>query len=636
MISLRRKKQAKLEKQQQVKTDQEIFSTPKHKDIAPSMVREVVPGEMTATGKATDYWVEVGTTSGITRYFRSFYAALQGTTTWFGMLNPLYTGDIGQGDLDTMVHVKPVDSSKTLYEITRRLAGLESDLMTEKNPNKAESLRQAILDLKEQQHRLRLNEEKLYRVAIMATASSEDISTLKKICNTVVKRFAGQNIHLRAADNWHLDALIGTLPIGKNPLKHTYKNMETSCVADLFPFGNGTISHKEGVWLGYDNMGKPVFFDNWHPRLSNYNGVVFGRAGSGKSFFVKAITSRSVAQGIRTAILDPEREYQMLMEYLGGAYIVLSADSKDRINIFDVEADPVDGIVDIEEAVRSALPVIYRMIRTVDKNVLTGQVKILLQEKILELYESFGITDDPNSLYTKESADGKIHLQGMKKKMPTLSDFHSLIEQDERLAVVADIIKMFTIKGGIKSQAVFDGESTVDLKNAPVFAISIADLDEEIMKPLGSFVATKFIWEKFVKQNPKIRKRVAVDEAQVFMDEPESARWLENAFRRARKRNCGFWAITQGFEVFTRVPEGMGILKNSPMVCLFRQESQDIDAVQGKFDLSAGEAQFVLTSDTGSGIIKVDKESSILHVRAFPEEAEVYNTDPNRGVANAS
>ena len=72
------------------------------------------------------------------------------------------------------------------------------------------------------------------------------------------------------------------------------------------------------------------------------------------------------------------------------------------------------------------------------------------------------------------------------------------------------------------------------------------------------------------------------------------------------------------------------------MGCLFRQESQDIDAVQGKFDLSAGEAQFVLTSDTGSGIIKVDKESSILHVRAFPEEAEVYNTDPNRGVANAS
>lgn len=619
----------KIKKQQQADS---VFNLAGHKDIAPSMVREVIPGEMVSTGKATDYWVEIGTTTGIARYFRSFYAALQGTTTWFGMLNPLYNGDVGQGDVDVMVHVRPVDNSQTLYEIGRKLAGLESDLMAENNQNKAESLRQAIMDLKDQQHRLRLNHEKLFRVAIMGTASSDDLGTLKKVCNATVKRFAGQNIHLRAADNWQLDALVGITPLGKHPLKYAYKNMETSCVADLFPYGNGSLSHKTGIWLGYDNMGKPVFFDNWHPKLSNYNGVVFGRAGSGKSFFVKAATSRSLAQGIRTAILDPEREYQTLMEYLGGAYIVLSADSKDRINIFDVEVEIDEQgrqFVDIEDAVRSAMPVIYRMIRTVDANLLTGQAKVLLQEKLLELYKQFGITQDPASLYTKEMTGGTINLLGTKKPMPTLTDFHTLIETDERLSLAAEIVKAFTKKGGIRSQAVFDGQSTVDIKNVPVFAFSIADLDEDIMKPLGSFVATKYIWEKFVKQHPKIQKRVIVDEAQIQMDEPESARWLENAFRRARKRNCGFWAVTQGFEVFTRVPEGMGILKNSPLVCLFRQESQDIDSVQGRFDLSVGEAQFVLTSSAGSGIIKVDKESTVIHVRAFPEEAEVYNTNPN-------
>lgn len=585
-------------------------------------------------GRATDYWVEVGATAGFTRYFRSFYAALQGTTTWFSMLDPIYTGDVGQGDVDVMVHAKPIDNGRTLFEIGRKLAGLESDLYTEKNQNRAEALRQSIIDLKEQQHRLRLNHERLFRVAIMATASSDNMDTLRRICNTMVKRFAGQSIHLRAADNWQLDALIGITPMGKHPLPYSYRNMETSCVTDLFPYGNGGLSHREGVWLGYDGMGKPVFYDNWRPNLSNYNGVVFGRAGSGKSFFVKLITSRSVAQGIRTAILDPEREYETLMQYLGGAYIVLSADSKDRINIFDVEVETGENgeqSVDIEDAVRSALPVIYRMVRTIDPALLSGQVKIMLQEKMLEIYARFGITSDPGSLYEKGGA--VLSLQGRKKAMPTLSDFHTLLEEDGRLGAIAEIIKAFTVKGGIKSQAVFDGQSTVDIKNTPVFAFSIADLDEDIMKPLGSFVATKFIWEQFIKRNPGLRKRVIIDEAQLQMDEPESARWLENAFRRARKRNCGMWAVTQGFEVFARVPEGMGILKNSPTVVMFRQESQDIDAVQGKFALSVGEAQFVLTSGAGSGIIKADKESSIIHVRAFPEEYAVYNTDPNRRTA---
>lgn len=631
----RKKKQAKNEKQ----TDG-IFNLAGQKDIAPSFVREVIPGEEVSVGKATDYWVEVGSTTGFARYFRSFYAALQGTTTWFSMLNPLYTGDIGQGDVDVMVHVKPIDNNRTLFEIGRKLAGLESDLMTEKNQNKVDALRQAIIDLKEQQHRLRLNHERLFRVAIMATASSECIDTLKKVGNAMVKRFAGQNIHLRSADNWQLDALMGITPVGKHPLPYSYKNMETSCVADLFPYGNGSLSHKEGVWIGYDGMGKPVFYDNWHRKLSNYNGVVFGRSGSGKSFFVKLLTARSVAQGIRTAILDPEREYQTLMEYLGGAYIVLSADSKDRINIFDVDVETnEDGqqVVDIEDAVRSALPVIYRMIRNVDPNLLNGQVKIILQEKMLEIYRKFGITADPASLFTKDNQDGLISLQGRKKAMPTLSDFHALIEKDERLSSVAEVIRMYTVKGGIKSQAVFDGQSTVDIKNMPLFAFSIADLDEEIMKPLGSFVVTKFIWEKFVKQNPETPKRAVLDETQLLVDEQESAKWLENSFRRARKRNCGMWAVTQGFEVFAEIKEGWAILKNSPTVVMFRQESQDIDAVQGRFDLSVGEAQFLLTSGAGSGIIRADKESSIIHVKAFPEEYTVYNTDPNkRGAEDAN
>jgi len=187
---------------------------------------------------------------------------------------------------------------------------------------------------------------------------------------------------------------------------------------------------------------------------------------------------------------------------------------------------------------------------------------------------------------------------------------------------------MFTRDSRYKNQAIFDGQTNVNMWDAPVAAISVADLDDDIMKPLGLFIATKWIWERFASQNVRQRKRVIVDEAQLLMQHHESAVWLENAYRRARKRNTSMCAVTQGFEVFLRVPEGMGVLKNAPTKLLLKQEPIDIDAVKDKFFLSEGEAQFLLTASPGTGILKAGEDSVLINVIPTPQEYQLYTTDP--------
>jgi ABC-type transport system involved in cytochrome bd biosynthesis fused ATPase/permease subunit len=79
--------------------------------------------------------------------------------------------------------------------------------------------------------------------------------------------------------------------------------------------------------VGRDPQDNIIFYNGWHPKFENYNIVVFGRSGAGKSFLVKLLSGRSALVGIQTIIIDPQREYENEMTALGCPYISLSPGS---------------------------------------------------------------------------------------------------------------------------------------------------------------------------------------------------------------------------------------------------------------------------------------------------------------------
>jgi conjugal transfer ATP-binding protein TraC len=606
--------------------------------MAPSLVKELSPKDLTMEGKAGDYMVEIGATSEFARYFRSFTAAMKTSTTYAGMYNQLFQGDFGEGNLDIAIHLRPSDESRTLHDLARMIAGLESDYELTNNTTQKAKIRDAIIDLQEQEKRIRRNIERIFFVSTQAVVSANNIQELKKFSNALIKRFAGQGVILRPNDRKQLPALTCTTVFDQERVfEDSFRHMESSCIADLFPFGQGGISHTDGVILGYDNYRQLVFLDPWAPGLPNAHMVVFGRAGAGKSFTIKILTLRSAIMGIRTGIIDPDRkcEYENLVRALNGSYIKLDSTSKHHINMFDVNiAEDENGqiTVELEQSINAVQAIIFKMLNSIDTKLLEdGPTVILIREKIRQLYANFGITDDPESLFEARKTGEKFVLgERCLKKMPTLSDFHDIIENEPRLKKVAAVMKVFTKKGNDPVMSIFDCETNVDIKNDVVFAFSVGNLEETVLKPLGMFIATKWIKENFAYQNRFQKKRIIVDESQVPMKTPEMADWMEDSFRQMRKYNCSMVAASQGFEVFMQVPQGLGILKNATIKLILRQEPIDIDAVQGKFNLSEGEASFVLTSPKGTGILIVDNESTILNVLATAEEEELFTTDPNQ------
>lgn len=608
--------------------------------ISPSMIKEIVPEDMTIEGQASDYLVEIGGTNEPVRYFRSFFAQITGGNTWAGMLDPLILGEFGKGDTSLAIHFEPVETSQELENINRRIRGIESDLYTEKNQSKIANLEDELFDLKDRQRRLRTNIEKPFRVSIQAVASSTDFNTLKRYSNNLVRRFAGKEIIMRSPDGKQLEALFNITPLSENFMykEHSF-SYETSNVADFFPFGHGGISHRTGIVWGSDELGRPIYYDGWHPNLMNHNMVILGRSGGGKTFATMTLAHRSAHIGIATCIIDPKGDYRNFILGVGCPYIDLSPQSPHKINFFDLDVEEkLDGTrsVNIEETVQAARAIVFRMIRIMDETMLTGKVKVKIENKIREMYRTREISENPDSLIdqskymTQKGGETLLNISGEMKEMPTLGELYKLMADDPDTRECAELIQNFTRHGDSPTQAIFDTQSTVSIQNVPIFGFGLDGLDEEVMRPLGTFIATKWQSTKFAKKNRHLKKRVVFDEAQIAMYEPETAQWLENEFRTMRFFNTSMCAVTQGFEVFTRVPQGMGILKNAPTKLFLRQDPIDIQEVKGKFDLSEGEGNFLVhQAEKGLGIIRVDAESSIIHVDSNDEEYNLFTTDPN-------
>lgn len=639
-----RKKKTPTRKVDQIPSE---HTTPTGVDFAsPSLIRETLPNEerLGIEGKYDDYLVEVGSTIENARYYRSFFAEIKGGTTWASMLDPLILGEFGKGDTDLAIHVEPVDTTVELEDIKRRIQGLESDLLLEKNDARALDMRDEIADLKDRQKRLRINLEKPFRVSIQAVVSSLDLKSLKKFTNNLIRRFAGREIYMRSPDGKQLDALFNITPFSSNFMykEHTF-SYETSNVADFFPFGHGGISHRSGIVLGSDDLGRPIYYDGWHDNLMNHNMVIMGRSGGGKTFCTLTLTHRSAHVGISTVIIDPKGDYRRFVTTMGCPYVDLAPDSQFRINFFDVDVeDRADGTnyVNIEETVQGVRAIVFKMLRIMDPDVLTGKVKVKIENCIRQLYKDRGINENPESLIDDtqqivvgEDGQKTYNLSGTYKKMPQLGDLYQLMTEEPELQDAAQLLRNFTQHGDSPTQAIFDTQSNISIRDTPIFAFGLDLLDEEVMRPLGLFIATKWQSTKFAKKNRHLRKRVVFDEAQTAMYEPETAQWLENEFRTVRFFNTSMCAVTQGFEVFTRVEQGLGILKNAPTKIFLKQEPIDIEEVKGKFDLTEGEGAFLVhQAEKGLGIIRVDDEASIIKVDSTPYEYQLFTTDPNDGL----
>ena len=579
------------------------------------------------------------------QYVRNFVMQGFPNQVYVGWLNALYNST--DQEIDTMIHVEPSDDRAALDALTAKITQFEAQLATENergNIRNITRLSDAIQGLYEERRKLERNIEKLFQVEILANLYANDKEELDKNTQKLDNKLRGRKIYLMPNYLRQDDGYKSTLPIGKSFITDKYRNFNSGALTACFPFYNSEITHPNGIFLGVNTTTwTPVLIDFYDRKiLNNSNITVLGQAGTGKTFFVSLLTLRSTLRGVRTVIIDPEGEYKKLTYATGGSHIYLSPNSTECINPFDIEEEDVvddDGFPTGQQEVNinDKVSDILNLLEVMGGGLTQGQ-RSTCATLLQQLYYDKNISKDPKSLYVTDpffdNKTGVFYHEGMKKQMPRFSDFHRKVEEyaiknnDREIAQLAKTLLMFK-KGGIYDMFdCYTSEGLTNLKNSPIITFDVSKLEENILRPIGMYVALSWTWEKFVKKNPQNKKRVICDEAWMLVSpnmagSEYTAQFLENAARRIRKRNGGLLVASQNFTEFARSVQGEAVLKQAVTNIFFGQDPSDVDALQETFKLSDGEKDFIMQAQRGEMLVKMHNESATVSVIPFEFEKQL-------------
>lgn len=325
------------------------------------------------------------------------------------------------------------------------------------------------------------------------------------------------------------------------------------------------------------------------------------------------------------AILDNEGEYKKRTESLSGKIIKIKQGIPSGINVFDIETyDTESGIekVDILGKVAEIRAILAGIMKNYMDRSLNAKELVDIETTVIEMYKERGITQDRESLYENSTGklNGKITLNKIRKKMPTLSDFQRILSRKQNSKELSDILTGF-LKG--KSLGIFDCVSTINA-NDQLIDFDLSEITDEVTKFYANLVITTWIIEKYMKKsNSYLKKSIHIDEAWTLIKYEETANFMEILARKARKRGVSLTIATQSPDELISSSQGRAILNNCDTTLLMKQSPMSVDKVISHFKLADGTREYLLNCSPGEGLLNRGGTVSAIQIEMLEREKDI-------------
>lgn len=544
------------------------------------------------------------------RFFRTYFVSNYPRFVEPNWLEPLISFD---HSLLISMFIYPSQSQGVLDELKRKVAEMEATIQTDLERGRAidPAVEVALEDAKALQDQLVRGVERFFQFALYISVPALSLEELHNTSKLVESTLASLSITAKQTTLQMEDGFKSCLPQGQDSLNLTH-NMDTTSLATTFPFASSELTANEGIMYGINEHNDSlIIFDRFS--MENSNSVVFAKSGAGKSYLVKLEALRSLMFGTEIIVIDPEQEYLPLCRAVGGEFINFSASSPVKINPFDMSAEVTPGENELGRKILS----LTSFLRIVLGN-LNAQETAILDRALKQTYQLKGITDDPK---TQSGAAGP----------PLMEDLYKvLIGMEEGPAMELSARLERFIKGSLSG--IFSAQSNIDLSNS-FTVFSVRDLPDQL-RPLAIHMILDYIWTKI---RGKLKKRLLiVDEAWYLMRSPDSADFLVDMAKRARKYYLGLTTITQDVEDFLGSERGKEIISNSSIQILLKQAPASIDLLAQVFDLSEGEQRLLMSEGVGEGIFFAGNTHVAMQVVASPKEHQLITSNPAEILARQS
>lgn len=532
--------------------------------------------------------------------YRSFFVSGYPRYIEPNWLEPLISFD---HSLNVSMFIYPSTSKGVLDDLKHKIAEMEATIQTdlERGREVDPAVQVALDDARALQEQLVKGAERFFQFGLYITVPASNREDLDNISKLVESTLGSLSITAHPLMLQMEEGFKNTLPLSEDVLKLNH-NMDTTSLATTFPFTSSELTSNQGIMYGINvHNDSLIIFDRFS--LENANSVIFAKSGSGKSYFVKLEALRSMMFGAEIIVIDPEQEYYDLCQAVGGNYVDFSTTSPVNINPFDMSQIASSTENELSRKILTLTGFLKLVLGTLD----AGQAAIL-DRAISTTYRMKGITQDPAT---------------QRSTPPLMEDLYKVLAgmEEPQAAELAFRLERF-VKGSLSG--IFSGHSNIQLDNQ-FTVFSVRDLADQL-RPLAMYLILDYVWTK-IRSSLK-RRILIVDEAWYMMKNEDSANFLTEMAKRARKYFLGVTTITQDVEDFLAGERGKEIISNSSIQILLKQAPSSIDKIGQTFNLSEGEKRLLLSAGVGQGLFFAGPTHVAMRVVASPEEHQLITSNP--------
>jgi len=538
------------------------------------------------------------------KYARTFFIRQLPT----GMNDEVLT-DVTETNLNLIitVNIAPISPDEAIKIVNRQLTAMRANKIEKSRKAAArgvfgvdvmsDNFNKQLEDAERLLDDLSSKNQKLFQCSFCVMLIADSYDELESQSAVIEGVFAKHIATLAKATFQQEVVMRSTLPVGNCQLD-VKRSLTTEALTVFMPFKSRELNQAGGVYYGLNQISNNmIIFDK--TRLKNCNGFILGSPGSGKSFSAKReMVNVFLATKADIIIVDPEREYTNLARALGGEIVFISESSGSHLNPMEInsEAD--------EDPIKSK----FSFMKSFFQTILAPTAIDSEQASIIDMCNK--------DVYTP-------FLIGDKKDMPTLRDYYTALEkythQYDSAVPLYNALSLY-VEGSLNT---FSYPSNVKT-NARVVVYDLKDLGKSL-KALGMMIVMENLWDRIVQNRQKgIRTYIYMDEIYLLFSNEETANFLFELYKRARKWGGVPTGITQNVEDLLHSATARTMLANSEFIYMLNQSATDRETLSRLLKIPDTQMQYVEGAAAGSGLMYFGASGCIPFKDEFPTDTELY------------
>lgn len=484
-------------------------------------------------------------------------------------------------------------------------SGLLSDMLPPKLQKQKDSTRELMDDVQDRNQKLFLITFTVVLFAKTLDELNENIRAMKSVA-------AKHVTPLEPLDYQQEAGLNSALPLCRGDLIKAERLYTTESASVFIPFNSEELMQSDSIFYGQNQVSKNMIMYN---RLtgSNYNGLIFGFSGSGKSFTAKeemtsVILSRPNAQ---VFVIDPQGEYYPLAKGLRGAEIVLSPGSTSYINPLDLDiTEDKDGETDPVTMKSDYIMSLFEIIIGKGRE-LSPAHKSILDRCVRKLYRP----------YLEYLAEHNITFSPA--NCPTLTDLYGELTQERKdgsfeAGALADVLEQYAV-GSFNTFA-----RRTNVETNKKFMVYNTKTLGTGMKELGLYICINDIWNRMIQNSKKgIETWFYIDEFHVLLESDGTTAFLKRIWKMARKWLGVPTGIMQNTEDLLRNQDTRAIFNNTNFIIMLKEPKMDRENLMLLLNLSNAQIEYINESKPGHGLLYNGKVTLPFGFD-FPKETALY------------